>query len=381
MKFRTGNILCIILSIYSAALGVGNQANSNRKIPPEKTLVISSEAREVISRPWKEDSFEKGMRLIVDPEQSVDSRRLLMSKLSSRRRQMNTAERSKFRDNALRISKDSAESPKLRGMAIREMASTSLAMWEAGEISKEQAMSENQFLIKTIKDQRAGISQRSASLNAIKTLNITEARKTIENLLSDPKETVEPEIAKSGCLALIHIAGSESFNSIHRVHNETNDPSVFSTSAYCLRQIKSPKAVAALVKNDKRFPDAGTATFNLVNMEDVICDTLLKPDEPDLAYAIEATKHLWRPGQKKRYTPLLYDLLKEGDRKIREVVAVRLIDNAKEMSFDEEQAELAKILNVIKEQSDLADYADRVKQKLSAKKLTPVTTNVPVVID
>lgn len=378
MKLQKVNVILIILTLCSIALGVDNQANSNQNIPPENAQKISSEVREVITGPWKQDSFDRSIRLISDSQQSVDARQSLMAKLANRKRQLNTTERAHFLRETANIAKDPDESLKLRGMAIREMAHTSLFMWETGEITKAQARSEKQFLIETIKDQHLDVMQRSSAINAIKTLNITEANETLENLLADPNDLKHAEIVKSACLALVRIAGNESFSSIRRIHAETDDPNVFNTSAYCLGQVNTPKAVAALMHNDKRFPDIGTATFTLVDMEEVIYETLSNPNDPDLTSAIEATEHLWRPGQRDQYMPLLYDLLEITALNVRESVMKRLLNESQKLSYDDERIELAKILKIIEEQFELADYADDIKKKLSAKKLIPQTSNILV---
>jgi len=365
-------------TIFSIALGVDNQTNSSQNTLPENALNISPEVREVITGPWKQDSFDKSMRLMADSKQSVDSRQSLMAKLANKRRQLNTAERTQFLYETSKIAKDTNESPKLRGMAIREMARTSLFMYETGEITKEQARSEKQFLIETIRDKQLEVQQRCSAINAIKTLNITEANETLENLLVDPNDLKNAEIVKSACLALVRIAGNESFIAICRIHAETDDPNVFNTSAYCLGQIKTPKSVATLISNDKRFPDVGTATFTIVDMEEVIYDTLSNPNNTDLISAIDATEHLWRPGQKEQYMPLLYDLLQSATLDIRKSAVERLLNESQKLSFDDEKLELSKILNIIEEQLDLVDYADYIKQKLSAKKIVPQISNMPV---
>ena len=373
-------LVLIVLLVFGSisVVGADDQPSPNRNVPPVNKPSISSEAKELATGPWREDSFDRGIGLISDPQESVDSRQAVMLKLASKRRQLNAAERARFLRESTHLAKDPDESPELRSTAVREMASTSLLMWEAGELTEEQAKADKQFLIQTMKDKQLDVSMRASAVNAVNTLTIAEARDVLEDLLSDPEDLKQSEIVRSGCLALVHIAGNESLNSISRIHSETNDPNVFGTSAYCLRQIKSPKAVATLMQNDKRFPDAGSATFNLVDMEDVICATLLNSVDPNVISGVQATKHLWRPGQKDRYMPLLYDLLERGDLETRKEVVARLFEEAQERPFDEEMAELSVVLSIIENQPDLTDDADMIRQRLTAKKVIPQISDEPV---
>lgn len=116
---------------------------------------------------------------------------------------------------------------------------------------------------------------------------------------------------------------------------------------------------------------------SISNMETSIFEILNNPNDAKLTYAIKATKFMWKEGQRTRAIPLLRNLLTTASLENKKSSMDSLLYIIGIMDFETGKQELSKILPLIENQSGLSNYTEQVKQRLSAKLLTPTQTQTP----
>jgi len=110
---------------------------------------------------------------------------------------------------------------------------------------------------------------------------------------------------------------------------------------------------------------------SISNMETSIFEILNNPNDTKLTYAIKATKYMWKEGQRTRAIPLLRNLLTIASLENKKSSMDSLLYIVGVMDFETGKQELKQILPLIENQSGLSNYTEQVKQRLSAKLLTP----------
>jgi hypothetical protein len=114
------------------------------------------------------------------------------------------------------------------------------------------------------------------------------------------------------------------------------------------------------------------------NMEIVIFGILNNPADPELIDAIKATKYLGGEGQRERAIPLLRNLLTTAPLEGRKASLDSLLNIIGTLDFEAGKQELSQILPLIENQSNLSNYTEQVKQRLSAE-LLPAQIQSPTI--
>lgn len=349
--------------------------------PSHQIEGLTTEAIDLAKRHrWDVQSFDKAISLVKDKSKPLNSRKLLLHKAYSEKRQLTIVERKRLLAELTQIAKASDEPDSLRALAIRDMAGHALLMQETGEISREEALAEKQFLLDTIQDEIRDPQIRASAIKAVDILKIKDAVPHLKNILADPRNIDQIEIIKTSCLSLMRLAGTDSIQNTSNVLSSTNDPSVFSTAAYCLGQTKSIDSVVALMSQENKFSDTGAMGFTLVDMENEILSVLKLHDSPHIVQAIRATEYLWRDGQKERYLPILFDLLSsQVPLEARKAAFERILQDVNRLSFDKEKKELRTILSMIQDMPGFEDEVVYIRRRLSATLHKPetITPEVP----
>jgi HEAT repeat protein len=193
----------------------------------------------------------------------------------------------------------------------------------------------------------------------------------LHKILEDNTNMNVPEISRPACLSLMRVDGERAIPTLRRVLQKTTDSRVFGTAAFAIGQIKKSDSLVALMENQERPENSGSCDAVLVDMEDIILDVLKRPKDPNLEYAIQATRHLWRDGQRDKYMPLLKSLLRTASMAIRKVAIERFLEVAGQMDFYAEKVMLADVQPAVDSQPELADYAQQIKNRLSATLVAP----------
>jgi len=302
-----------------------------------------------------------------------------MEVLHENRRKLNRAEMGRFLAEVTSVAKDTAADEALSALAVRTMGNLALTMEELGQISPAEAKKEARFLMEAATNSQRSIHFQASAINSLGILKIAEASPLLHGMLGERASMNVPEISRPACLSLMRIEGERAVPTLADVLRKTTDSRVFGTAAFALGQIKNSESMVALVENLERFPDSGSCDASLVGMEEVISNVLKSPDDPNLIYAVRATRHQWRDGQRERYVPLLRRLLTTAPKEVRKVSLDRLLEEASKLELEHEKQELAPILEAIINQPELGEYHERIRRRLSATVLTPVAgDSVPV---
>lgn len=331
--------------------------------------------QEWLAREWDSDSFAQGLELtqVADPK----TRAFAVQKLFSKRRVL-TAEQMQDLKNLLRRQiRDSSEAHEVV-TAIRALVGIYDEAKANGIELGPDASADAELFLRFARDKELNLTIRGTAIRALGDLEIENGRAPITDLLQDTANLNTPEISRNASIALLKLAGAESFDPIHFVMTKTSDKNVFGTTAYCLGQINTPEALTALVGNAQRFPDSASCDAALVNMDKLILETLSQPDSPALVAAIKATEHLWKDGQREKYLPPLRQLIAGSEPQVKRASCERLIDAASRLPFEQEKQELAVVLRSIDQTPALRECADKIRLRMSATVLIPATASAAV---
>ncbi|MCU0782577.1 MAG: HEAT repeat domain-containing protein [Verrucomicrobia bacterium] len=325
------------------------------------------------------ESFAGGIALLKDQSLSEQARVLILDKLHSWRRYL-TPDNLKvlFAETEL-IAKDATQPRELRSRAVSAMATILVVLQEQNLFSPGEVQAYASFLTELSQAKEADLLVRGRAIRALGILKADNAGPMLRELLATPENVNNQELARNACLALAQVDGVASVPTISRVLETTSDDAVFGTAAFALGQIQTPESLAALVRNESRFPGSGSADAALVNMEDLILRILQRPEDPNIASAIEATRHLWKDGQRDKYTPLLRALVASSQLTAQQAAIGRLIEESRSMPLEQEQRALSLILPSIANNPQLADYTQQIENRLNAKPLVPNAATIPTV--
>jgi HEAT repeat protein len=333
--------------------------------------VVSFQFREWIKGNWGTNSFYRGS--LFAREGDPRTRVLAFEKLFSKRRTLSETELREFRRLLSEQIRATSDDPYVVATSIRALAGLLDYLKTKGLSSQADIAVDGELLVSYMSNGALDLQVRGAAIRAVGDLGITTGRTSVEDMLSDSASANTPEIARNGCLALVKLVNKEALTPILGVFEKTSDSSVFGTAAFCLGQINNAAAMSALVENTRRFPDSESCDAALVNMDNVILETLNHPDSPVVIDAINATEHLWKDGQREKYIPALQGLLANNSLAIRKASCERLIDAASRLPFSQEKQELAFVLENIGQSPELREYGERIRQRMSATVLAPAT--------
>ncbi len=330
-----------------------------------------------LSRSPTSEKFREGIAFLKDDKIPATARIVVLDKLHSQRRHLSPDKIKTLEKQFELIASDNAQAPNLRARAAVAMATSLVLMQEQDIIGKTGVEGKFPFLMDIAQDKDNPAAVRGGAIRALGILKAERASAMIAAILSLPSNVNEPELARNSCLALAQIQGDNAVGTIGNVMATTTDETVFGTAAFSLGQMHSPESLVSLVRNKDRFPDSGSADASLANMEDVIFEILRNPEDPDLLFAVKATEHCWKDGQREQYLPLLRSLLDSTSSPVKKAVAERLIRSAENMPLEKRKQELSLIYPAISSNAVLADYKDEIVRLMSAKQLQPSADPVP----
>lgn len=373
-------VLTSALVVAGAVFGQPDQSDRN---PPEPSGIrVSAEAHDLAARKWGPGSSEQSLAVIGSRAESPESRRLVLEKIQSKRRELAPDVSRQLLSLSLELAKDPAEEPRLSAAALRTASSVARFTEEVGRISRTDVKRDFGFLTALAGDTDRDTELRGAAIRAIGDLKLDEASALLRSILADPAQRELPAIARNALLSIRRLEEESAFDVISEVMRRTENPAIFGTAAYSLGQIRTAESMARLVQLEDRFPDSGSVDAVLVDMEDVILDVFGDPNDANVVDAIEATRHLWRDGQRARYILALRSLLTTAPVIARRTCAQRLIEAASLLDLESEKEELKAIQGAISEQPELKDYADQIRSRLTAEMIVPTTSGPsrPVVL-
>lgn len=339
------------------------------------TEAVSAPFRAWATGTWDTNSFGSGSRFAKEGD--ARARALALEKLFSKRQSMSEAELRDFRLLLEKQIRATSDDPYVIAASIRTLAGLLDYLKTKGLTAQADIAADGELLASFMNNSTLDLQVRGAAIRAVGDLGITTGRKSIEKMLSNAANANTPEIARNGCLALIKLAGEESFTPIRGVFEKTSDSSVFGTAAFCLGQINNADAMSALVENARRFTDSESCDAALVNMDKVILEALSQPDNPAVINAIQATEHLWKDGQREKYIPALQGLLADSLLAVKRASCERLIDAASRLPFEQEKQELSVVFENIGESPELREYSEKIRQRLNAAVLVPTKVSTP----
>jgi len=372
-RCRRPSTLAFALLIFEFSAIAQNQPSPTNAL--FNASLISPRAQALINQTWTNTSFAEGIAVLADRNETKESRALAMEVLQANRKKLNSTEMSQLLSETTAVAKDKTADEILSAEAVRTMGNVALTMKELGQISEAESKKEAPFLMEATTNAQRGLQFRASAINSVGILKIKDASPLLRNILESTSSLNDPEISRPACLSLMRIDGELAVPTLRQVLQTTADPTVYGTAAFAIGQTKKTDSMIALMENQERFPDSGSCDAALVDLDGVILNVLTNAADPNLIYAIGATKHLWRDGQRERYTPLLEQLLTTAPPEARKAALDRLIEEASTLEFDQEKQQLSEILAKIRDQPELADYSERIESRLSATILQPIPNN------
>lgn len=386
MKLKTAKFVRTLRHLFGAistiAIGLGafvRPDNAEAQPLPNSAVLLSSRAKSFVNERWNSASFTNGIAIVADTKDTPTSRAAAMEVLHSNRKKLTPDEMRIFLGEATRLAKDTSLDETNSAFAVSVMANITLTMKDQGQLSEAESKQEAGFLVATATDSRHNAQLRSSAIVALGILKVTEARGTLRELLTNSAV----ELARPACLSLMRVDGDSAIPDLADTMKKTSDARLFGTAAFALGQLKKRECVAALVENLGRFPGSGACDAALVDMDDVIYSILKDPLDENLSAAVQATRYLWRDGQREIYIPLLRNLLSTAPLAARKAAVERLLDSASCLDFGSEKRELILVSQAIGEQPELNEYQKRIKNRLSASVVMPSTNgavHIPTIL-
>jgi HEAT repeat protein len=309
--------------------------------------------------------------VLTDRNETKESRAVAMELLHANRNKLSAAEMKQFLNETTTIAKNINADETLSTLAVRTMGNVTLTMKELGQINEAESKKEMVFLMEAATNSEHGLYFQASAINTLGILDITESSPLLHRILEDNTNMNVPEISRPACLSLMRVDGERAIPTLRRVLQKTTDSRVFGTAAFAIGQIKKSDSLVALMENQERSENSGSCDAVLVDMDGVILDILKSPKDPNLEAAIRATCHLWRDGQRDRYMPMLKSLITTAPMATRKIAIERFLEVAGQMDFDAEKKALADVQPAVVSQPELAEYAQRIKNRLSAVLLAP----------
>lgn len=325
------------------------------------------------------ESFAAGIALLRDPSLSERARVLILDKLHSWRRSLPPESLKVLLAETESIAKDAAQPKDIRARAVNAMATILIVLQEQALFTPAEVKAYFPFLAELAQAKEGDVLVRGRAIRALGVLKAESAGPMLRELLAVPENVNNQELARNACLALAQVDGEIAVPAIERVLETTRDEAVFGTAAFALGQVQTPESLASLVRHEARFPRTGSVDAAVVNMEDLILRLLQKPDDANIGYAIEATRHLWKDGQRERYTPLLRSLLGNSPLAAQQAAVSRLIEDSRSLPLEREQQALSAILAAVANHPELADYVHQIQTRLNARPLVPNAAPIPTV--
>jgi hypothetical protein len=363
-------LLTLAFAVLSVVYSVTAQVQPSSESVPSSSLV-SSRAQALISHVWTSSSFANGIAVLTNRNETKESRALVMEVLDVNRNKLAAQEMEQFVNETTTIAKNNNEDEVLSALAIRTIGNVTLTMKELGQINENESKKERAFLVEAATNSERSSSIQASAINTLGLLQIAESSPLLHRILENSTTMNLAEISRPACLSLMRIDGERAIPTLRRVLRNTTDSRVFGTAAFALGQIKKRDSLIALIENQERFEGTGSCGAVLVDMEGVILGLLNNPNDPNLEPAIRATRHLWREGQRERYVPLLESLITTAPMPMRKVAMERLFNVAGQMDLNAEKKLLADVQPAVISQPELAEYAQRIKNRLSAVLLAP----------
>lgn len=355
------------LVLFLAVVGIATSASAQQE--PEVLTWLDA--------PLTHETIAEGVELLKECLIDEQARVIVLDRLHSRRRAMPPEDLRLMFAGLFDLATDTVQPSKLRARAVDALAAQFVLIQEQKHADRIDTASLFAFLTRVAPDLREPLEVRGRALRALGLLKVEGAATLLRSILDLQGAVDEPELARNACLGLAYLRDESAVNDIAAVLKTTKDKSVFGTASFSLGQLPSAASVIALVQNEKRFPDSASPDAVLVDMEPVILEMLRQPLEPHRTFAIEATRHLWKEGQRERYTPMLRDLVLHAPLPTRKAALERLIEDAGQLPFREEQRQLAMLLPEVAPNPALADYARRIEDRLAAKLVEPDAYAVP----
>ena len=329
----------------------------------------------LMTGPWKAVSFDEAAAVLRNRGEAASSRCLALEILTSRRRELPLSERRQLAEDAWRIARDQDEPPALASQALGARIDLLVLEEETGEAARSDLEREAPFLTDLARDAGRPGPLRAQAIRALGEFKLAQGAEIVKSLLGDSENLNRPEIARPACLALMRLEGKAAAPMIAEVLRQTADPSVFGTAAYALGRLQTIESLVALAQESGRFSDTGSCDAALAAQAATILALLRRPEDPRVAYAIRATRSLWRAEQRESWLPLLRALLTAESRSVREAALERLLEAARSRDFETEKQELTAVLPLIEGQPEFAEQARWIGSRLNATRLAPVAAS------
>ncbi len=319
------------------------------------------------------------MAFLADRDLTERARILIMDKLHSWRRHMGTDDIQRLFAEIEHIADDAAHPAALRACAVGAIATLLVVMREKNILARTQVEAYFPLLARLSQNTEEVPAVRGRAIKALGILGARESAPMMRTILADSGNVNEPHLSRNACLALARIEGSSAVEPIGKVLATTTEKDVFGTAAFALGQLPTTDSLAVLVQHKDRFPDSASPDAALANMESVILDVLREPGNSHALCAIEATRHLWKDGQRERFIPVLLAVAAVAPSEVKRAAVERLIEDARALPLEQEKKQLTAVLPIASVNPVLAECARHIQNRLSAKLLVPDAKEISTV--
>ncbi len=332
----------------------------------------SSDVKSFFDSDWEDTgTFSKGLLLLQNAGTTSNQKNQALSKFAANLHRLTVDEIQQLLDALRDLLRDPATDAAVLRQAVHTFAAAALLQKERGQWSGERARQDGALLMAIAANDAAPPEGRHAALKALGALDVRDATPMIRGLLDDKEGRVPPEALAGACLALARLEPDQAAPAIGEMIRTTQSQTVFDAGVYALGEINTPQAMVAVVESMDRYLDSPAGAASLSKMADTILGVLAQPQSAALPQAIDATEHLWREEQRAAYAPLLGQIVVTAPVEEAQHALDRLLDMASRLDSEREKEALEPVLQAAETRPELDEYADRIRDRLSATVLKP----------
>ena len=320
---------------------------------------------------------EDVVSVVEDASHDVQRRQEALADLAVRLKTMQPQDMKRHIGELSLIIRDPSEPLSISILALRNMSDLLLIMKERGSSKDKTFREQAGVLVGLASNSDRDSHLRGQAIMALGDLGIEEALPLVHELCADNTVWTKPELIRPACLALGQLDGETAIPVLAEILGRASVSSVYGTAAYALGQFKSEETMVVLARCRDRFPGRGSCDVVLEKMDEYIFDVLSQPDHPHVEESIVATRSLYSAEHIDRCMPLLKDILTTGASPVRKEALDRILEIIRTSDYHVVQRELREVLPLIENQPELSNYAERIRLRLSAVPLRPISRTDP----
>lgn len=321
---------------------------------------------------WDDARIEESMGIFKSRFTSVAKRVRVIDQLEQDCENIDEKYLWEIFDTAISVSKRNFDNSDVNSSALWMAYNFGKEYVRRGKLTQENLSEKLAYMHDIALDKHKNDKRRCAAFRIVAELGDKDLAAITLNILSEKPGKNNMTVFKRALLAISSLQHKDAEDVINGIIAEAKDPSVYHVAIYSLGRVNSKSALRIMMQNKDRYRDTHSFNVAIPEMEDIILSQLEDGYSEETIFAIQATKYLWKEGQREKYIPKLRELLSDSSPEIQVAAAERLFDAMMTMHYDEGKEEMRRTLPYLSSNPNLREYERRIRGRLNAVPVTPV---------